>query len=477
MLVAALALALPCCGPLGPPRVSSSGAPSPIDQKASDRSRLDPVNGRAKTDNPAATGAPPAASAIPGRPRPGVVRLQGRAFADDEGPFLATGATLFWAVWGWQQDRERLTRNFDALASRGVDYVRVLGVVGPLSGWSDRAADPRVPHFDAAIAGVTDLAYSRGLRVEWTIFGGIDSVPTESDRSAVVDRFMKMAASRQQKIIHWEIANEAWGEGSATPITPGELRRLADQVRRRAPQPVATTAANAGEGGCGAGIQYGEWTTIRTKHLDRASADDEPWRYVLQPWQVRLCPPPPAAWTNNEGKGPGSSVEQDSDPLRLSMYAALTWLAGGAGFVYHSGAGIRGRADPSVDRPADWWDSPGFDRTLGGIRASRNLLPADLPNWAGTDCTDREAQRPFDCDATTMLRMFCAARGLDVLCLPLGVKGTLRLVARQSIAGTWHDALTGAALGSFSAARDERVSFAGREAAILVARRRTGDGK
>ena len=60
--------------------------------------------------------------------------------------------------------------------------------------------------------------------------------------------------------------------------------------------------------------------------------------------------------------------------------------------------------------------------------------------------------------------------------MPLAIDGTLRLVARQPVSGTWHDGLTGAALGSFGAAAGATVTFTGREAAILIARQ-PGRGK
>ncbi len=470
----AIAFLLASSRPGRPPRLSPEGVP------ATTSTSFAPPSRGPNSGHPTAPGAPTANAgwAATGEPLPaararrGIVRLDGRVFVDADGPFLATGATLFWAVWGWQHDRDRLAEHFKRLAGLGVDYVRVLGVVGPGGAWSDRSADPRAPGFDEAIAGVTDLAYSNGLRVEWTLFGGTDSVPTESDRTAVVDRFMTMAATRGEKIMHWEVANEAWGEGSATPIPTDELKRLAQRIQSRAPQAVATTAANAGDDGCGTGTQYGPWATIRTKHLDREKGSEGgDWLYVEQPWKIQFCTPPPRAWTNNEGAGPASSVEHDANPLRLTMYAATTWLAGGAGYVYHSGSGVFGKADPSRSRPADLWESSNFDATLRGIRAARGLLPQDLPNWTALNCNDNFPGRPFDCDGSTMLRMYCAARGSDIVCLPLAIKGTLRLVARQPISGTWHDALSGAALGTFAAAGGASVNFTGRDAAILIARR------
>src|SRR5262245_52030517 len=74
--------------------------------------------------------------------RRGIVRLADQVFVDDNGPFLGVGATLFWAGWGYQHDRARLEQNLDFLATRGVDYIRVLGVVGP-RGWPDRTVAAR----------------------------------------------------------------------------------------------------------------------------------------------------------------------------------------------------------------------------------------------------------------------------------------------------------------------------------------------
>ena len=87
-------------------------------------------------------------------PRTGVVHLSGHAFADDAGPYLGVGASLFWGGWGCLHDKQRLERNLRFLSGH-VDYVRVLAIVGP-RGWRGRttvAAD-----LEAAVACVTDLA-------------------------------------------------------------------------------------------------------------------------------------------------------------------------------------------------------------------------------------------------------------------------------------------------------------------------------
>src|SRR5207248_542158 len=148
------------------------------------------------------------------------------SFADDGGTFLPRGATMFWALWGYQHDRARLGRNLSTLRNWGIDYIRVLGVVGapgdrPGDSWRDRQADPSKPSYDQDTSGLTEWAYREyGLRVQWTIFGGVEFTPTPESRRAVVERFARISRGREEAIFAFEIANEAWQNGF-----PGEQGR------------------------------------------------------------------------------------------------------------------------------------------------------------------------------------------------------------------------------------------------------------
>ena len=77
------------------------------------------------------------------QPPRGPVLARDHAVADEEGPFNALGATLFWGAWGYKFDRSRLERNLAVLSEAGVDYVRVLGSVGGGT-WADQQTDPAV---------------------------------------------------------------------------------------------------------------------------------------------------------------------------------------------------------------------------------------------------------------------------------------------------------------------------------------------
>jgi hypothetical protein len=399
----------------------------------------------------------------------GAVRLEGRAFADDHGKYLAVGASLMWGVWGYQHDRARLERALTFLAQGGVDYVRVLAVVGGAT-WDDRQADPTAPGWDAAVAGLTDMTSAHGLRVQWTVFGSLDRTPTPQRRAAVVDRWLAAVRGREQAVQFVEVANEAHGTGWRDLVP--ELTALARRLRQATSILVATSASPGN--GCDASLYEGADASLRTVHPDRSQhGEGLLWRPVGQLWAMRGCKGEPRAWVNNEPIGPGSSVARDDDPLRLTMSAAMTWLAGAAGYVYHARPGVRGGGREDMERyggPANWWEVANVQATLAGFRAVRTLLPPDLPDWTTQDCSPDSAQRPFDCGQGTRLPLYCASSGPEVVCLSLGIKGALRLTARRPIAGRWYDPLTAAPLGSFTLRPGQTLRVRGRDALVIKGR-------
>ncbi len=279
------------------------------------------------------------------RPRTGQVRADGRAVADAGGAFNALGATFFWGAWAYKSDRVRLERNLEALSAAGVDYVRVLGSVGGAS-WEDRQADPRWPDYDAIIAGMTDLAYDRyGLRVQWTLFGGAPFTPSGPSREALVDRFAALARGREHKIFAFEIANEAWQNGFAGPEGLAELRRLGQRLSEKTTVLVALSSP-AGEAACA--TYAGSGADAMTLHYERGFGPEGPLEPLRRPWSFpgaydRACKGQlPSIVLNNEPIGPESSVRQDDSPSRIAAGYVMTFLAGNAAYVLHSGPGIRG---------------------------------------------------------------------------------------------------------------------------------------
>jgi hypothetical protein len=409
-----------------------------------------------------------------------------------ERPSLAVGASLFWAPWGYKFDRDRLNQNLQYLAARGVNYVRVLGAVGP-AGWSDRTIDPRWPDYAEVIAGTTDVAYAHGLRVEWSIFGGVDLTPTPAAREAVVRRFAAMAKGREHKIQHFEVANEGAQNGFGGLAGRDEARALAALLRRETSNLIAITAPQDGcvdpatirSIACTANaLHWATWwyagsdANLLTVHVDRNQRGrGGEWRPVQQVWEIQFLPGVPRAWTSNEPIGAQSSVAEDRDPLRATMSAALTWASGGSGYVVHSGAGIRGggREDRQRARAANLWESPNMDAILAGIRTVRGLLPVDLPAWPRSDSSHDSANYPFDVgvlapdlQSERVLAASCNQKNAEFLCFPIRLRGPVPFQARRAMHVDVHHPLTGAVLRAVDLAAGERLVLDGRVAAVVL---------
>jgi hypothetical protein len=336
-------------------------------------------------------------AAAPAAP-PRLVELNGHAFANADGPYLAVGASLFWGGWGCLHDRSRFERNLMFLAGK-VDFIRVLAVVGP-SGWRDRAVP--AGDLEAAVACVSDRAAEKGLRVEWTIFGSTDTAPARSDRIAVVRRFAAAIRSRAATVQLVEVANEAWQNGFAGDAGREEARSLARVLRDLTPiRAVAITAPPPGtERVEGKRWYAGSAATLATVHPDRdQTRSGGKWRPVTELWNMHQTTSLP--WIANEPIGPQSSVAEDDDPRRLTMMAGMTWLSGGAAFTLHTGAGVRGGGaeDRARGRAANIWEVPRIEQTLAAINALRSILPKDLPNFRPLDPAVDVKDYPFDAAA------------------------------------------------------------------------------
>lgn len=317
---------------------------------------------------------PVTVSCDPADPGKGLVRLEGRAMVDDDGPFNALGATVMWAAWAYKFDRPRLEQNLAFLRDHGFDYIRALGVVGDYEQpdyWDGREIDWHWPDYADVIAGLTDLAYDGyGLRVEWTLIGdGQKNIPSEADRYALVDTFVQMAAARPGKIIHFELANEAWQNGFAGDDGLQQLRALTSTMRDATDILVAASAPAGVYCEDAQAIYAGGVADLATIHFDRDIGKVEgPWRPVRQPWEHQFCADLPVG-TNNEPIGPGSSVAEENDPVRLVAAAITTYVSGLPAYVYHTNAGVRG--DQNL------WEMPGADAFVH-LRA---LLPPGLSAW------------------------------------------------------------------------------------------------
>lgn len=415
--------------------------------------------------------------------RTGRVRLQGHALVDDQGPFNALGATLFWGLWAFQNDRPKLERALDYLSRQGFDYVRCLGVVGDPGGpdyWDGREITWRAAGYRQAIADFTDLAFDAyGLRVEWTLIGdGQVSIPARADRFTLVDWFLDMSRGREEKIIHFELANEAWQNGFPGQAGEDQLRELTRYMNDRTDILVAASAATD-TGPAAESLYRGGVADLCTQHFDRdIQKTEREWRPVRQPWEHQFLRDVPVG-SNNEPIGPGSSVNTDRDPTRLVMAAVVSHICGLPLHVFHSRAGVRG--DP---QDGELWDMPGTSQFL----AMKSYVPGDIGNWSRQNAHWATSPfRPFARDGNGTLhadamwpdhgtsaegavRAYGAISGDRFLVAPIGVKGRLLLEPRRAVELEVLEPLTGNVLQHLVLAAGERFELSGGTAFILKGR-------
>jgi hypothetical protein len=406
----------------------------------------------------------------------GIVRLDGRALADESGPFNVLGTTLFWALWGEQHDPDRLDRNLAWVAARGVHYVRVLGMVGGAS-WTDRLIDPAADDYWPIVDRLLDRLAAHGLRAQVTLFAEADYVmPRRDARERFVDRWAAKANQRPERFVMLEIANEHAQNGVAEVA---ELRALGSRLARQTDVLVAFSSPSSGQE---CDVYAGSDADLATIHYGRgAEGDDGPWAPVRQPWSWprgfdASCRGqlPPAV--NNEPIGPQSSVAHDDDPRRLAMAYVLTFVAGNAAYVLHTGAGVRGGGigDRPRGRPANLFEVTKLNQTLAAIAAAQRYLPPGLANW---DRLEPSSERfPFSgIDGVTAGQrppdVYASAHDDRFVVAFLGTSGPLTLQARGSIEFEIRHALSGAVTSRSRLDKGDSVRLDGADSYVAIGRR------
>lgn len=392
-------------------------------------------------------------------PKPsGVVRVSGRAVADDRGPFPALGASLFWALWAYKNDPARLDAHLKLLAEHNVDYIRALGVVGRQPAWAGRVIDSRWPDYDDMIAGLTDHAFDfYGLRIEWTIFGDADQmVPEPADRVKLVDRFLAMSKGREHKIMHFEVANESWQNGFEGPDGLEELRALARRLDAGTEIPVAASDSEGHE--CADHLaMYRELDLqILTEHFPReGNAKAGRWAPVIAPWEVRECKGLPAVVSNNEPIGPLSSVASETDPVKVVAAAVSSWMSGVGLYVFHTDAGVWGRESIT--------SMPGANAILDGLGKAGSYVPGDIANWDRHRRTSKG--HPFTVDGA--IDTFASVKEDRFFAIAIGVDDAAEFTARRAVEFETVDPLTGAKGKPQTLAQGEKTSVKGSGMVVL----------
>src|SRR5688572_17550010 len=207
-----------------------------------------------------------------------------------------------------------------------------------------------------------------------------------TSREALVDRFASLASGREHKIFAFEIANEAWQNGFAGPEGLAELRRLGTRLNEKT---TVLVALSSPRGGTACATYAGAGADAMTLHYERGFGEEGPLQPLRRPWSFpaaydRACRGQlPRIVLNNEPIGPESSVRQDDSPSRIAAGYIMTFLAGNAAYVLHSGPGIRAGAgaDMKLGRHAHFAELPPSNAIATALGEATKYLPMARANW------------------------------------------------------------------------------------------------
>jgi hypothetical protein len=193
-----------------------------------------------------------------------------------------------------------------------------------------------------------------------------------------------------------------------------------------------------------------------TPHFDRRTDTIETvYRPHRQPWEAQFYDHP-LPFTNNEPIGPGSSGETENDPARLAIGLANTFLAGGAGYVIHSSAGLRGLED--------YW-AVVTPEILTALKATKDLIPAGIQN--AERCNHHWACHPYETDdqiwpdthENGVVRAFAANVGATSYVAVMGQRGDYTVTAKHDMGIEVFDVRTGARRQILDLAAGEEWTF------------------
>jgi hypothetical protein len=383
-----------------------------------------------------------------------LVRVNGRSLRDNNGPFLGLGASYFQALRRAKYDRARFTNDLAFLASKKMNYVRTLSMVGWYEAWQgleiapvsfvNRVGTPVAawPDYWQQFLDMIDIIYSFGMRAQVTIFADAQLMPNKSARIAHMNTMLQNLAGREHKVILLEVANEAWQNGFPGDQGVADLREFAQYLNDRTEIPVAITSNHQDSFDS---LYAGSAADIATWHFSRDIGTVEGgWLPVRDCYTLGNLTGRPAV-SSNEPIGPGSSVSSENDPIKLVTAAVFAWTANLPMYVYHTSAGVFGHVT--------------FESMAGAgdYVHLHNILPPDLSSWVRND--GLEATAPFtvfcngqankywpDVSSPTSGcdRNIGSAKGKEFICVPMGIlSGGLTLQARRPVSFQAVNPLTG----------------------------------
>ncbi len=377
------------------------------------------------------------------QPRTGIVRLVNRGFVDDGGPFLGTIFTDMSALRLFESDRARHDRNCVEMVKRGATAARILGMVG----WPGRMIDPRRADYLDLLRGCIQARYALGLRTELTMFADCHVLGLSmASRRTHAQKVANGLKGLEHMLLFIEGSNEPGVSNYNGPWTIAQLIEIGQIVKAELPNVLYACGAPFTEpdGGTtwddGAYNLMGHGADLVTPHFDRdTSKHDAQYRPIRQCIEGQNYGFP---YSNNEPIGPGASVASERNAGRLRAAATFTWIARGAGYCYHTDAGIGARSDEDIAH------QPGADAVFDGAR----ILAGDAPTFSFSNWHRAEnvwetldgSLSDHDLNGRGTMRTICGVRGnrVQAQCLLVAAGATLR--ARQAMTlNVWRGLDTG----------------------------------
>lgn len=418
-----------------------------------------------------------------------LVSVSGKSLRDNAGPFLGLGASYFQALRRAKYDRPRLESDLTLLAAKGFNYVRILSMVNwdgleiaPVSftnnaghfvqGW---------PDYWQQFRDLLDIVAQHGLRAEVTVFADAQYVmPSKAARQAHLDGIVANIAGREPKVLHLEVANEAWQNGFPGAQGVADLREFAQYLADRTSVSVAITSNDDTSNSGITSLYGGSEADLATVHFSRDIGTIEGgWLPVRDCYRAGNLPGVPPV-SSNEPIGAGSSVNSESDPIKLCAAAVFAYIANLPAYVYHSRAGVFGYVNCC---PPSGGEVP-FENTAGinAYQQLRQILPPDLASWVRNDGLEATAPFAVFCNgqpnkywpdvaspADGCDRNIGSAKGSEFVCFPMGILGGgVKLQARRPMRFQVLDPLTGALVFNYALNTGSAVTLPQGPGAYLV---------
>jgi hypothetical protein len=173
----------------------------------------------------------------------------------------------------------------------------------------------------------------------------------------------------------------------------------------------------------------------------------------------------PSLILNNEPIGPESSVQQDDTPSRIAAAYVMTFLAGNAAYVFHTGPGIRGggAADvaPKLHRHAHFDELPSFKPIVAALSAAKAYLPPGVANWS------RHEPNAPDAPIQGYDRLYSASNGSDFVAVVLGAAKPVTLRARANASIDVRQTGTGKLIKHLDVSSGERFTLTADEVVLV----------